>query len=371
MKPRQPSKPAASPTPPPPQKVHEFAWDAAWAGLSVKEILVAVLPGLSSRDRVLVVVNGLVEAGDEPVDNLNSLVAEGATLRVDLRHGVHGRGKPMRPRLVDQIRVLHDDEDLVVISKAAGIVVAPTDDEEGRHSAPVIELLQRYWKARGEPVINPIVVHRLDKGTSGVMVLAKNVDAARALQRQAAARVMERRYVALVEGRLRGERGTWDTLLGRGEDNLRQQVDDVEPDGEGRLPHGVQRAITHYTVADYAGPLTRLDLRLETGRTHQIRIHCAESGHPVVGDPVYVRLAKKRFPAQRFGEGPFEKPPRMFLHACYLKFQHPGPGNRWKTFRDEPPAVFEEYVRELDEEKQALLRERARRERGRDDRRRR
>lgn len=359
--PRKPATPPSPAAPAPTQQVHEFPWDDTWAGRSVKEILVEVLPGLSSRERVLVVVNGLVEVGDEPIDNLNALVPDGAPMRIDLRHGVHGRGKPSRPRLVDQIRVLHDDQDVVVISKAAGVVVAPTDDEEGRHGPPVIELLQRYWKARGEPVINPIVVHRLDKGTSGVMVLAKNVDAGRALQRQAAARVMERRYVALVEGRLRGERGTWDTLLGRGEDNLRQEVE-AERDGEGRLPHGVQQAITHYTVADYAGPLTRLDLRLETGRTHQIRIHCAEAGHPVVGDPVYVRLAKKRFPAQRFGEGPFEKPPRMFLHACYLKFQHPGPGNRWKTFRDEPPAVFDEFVRELDAEKQAMLRERARRD---------
>lgn len=361
MKPPRKPAPAAPPPPPPAQKVYEFAWDPAWGGKRVKEVLVELFPGLSSRERVLVVVNGLAEVGEETMTNLDSLMPEGGGLRVDLRHGVHGRGKPSRPRLVDQIKVLHDDEDVVVIVKAAGVIVAPTDDEEGRHSAPVIQLLQRYWKTRGEPEINPIVVHRLDKGTSGVMVLAKNMDAARALQRQASARVMERRYVALVEGRLRGERGTWDTFLGRGEDSMRQQIDGIERDENGHLPHGIQEAITHFTVADYAGPLTRLDLRLETGRTHQIRIHCAEAGHPVVGDPVYVKLARKRYPAQHFGEGPFAEPPRMFLHACYLKFQHPGGGNRWKTFRDEPPEVFDEFPRSIAENKQQWLRDKARR----------
>jgi 23S rRNA pseudouridine1911/1915/1917 synthase len=329
------------------QKLHLLEWKPSWEGKRLKEILAAEFPSLGSRAIVMLVRNNLVEADEETLEDLDAHFEQGTVLRVDLRHGIHGKGKPKRPMLRELIGVRHDDDFLVVVSKAPGIVVQPVEDETTGRNPPVVELLKHYWRSKNLPVINPILVHRLDKETSGLMVLAKNVDAARELQKQAAGRHMERRYVAIVEGTVEDDRGTWQSFMGRGEDGHRQNLPEVERNAKGQLPHGVQEAITHFKVIERIGRrATLLELELETGRTHQIRIHCAEAGHPVVSDGLYVKLAQKRFPDRRFGA--FKPPPtRLMLHALRLKFRHPALGRKYLTFREEPPEAFEMFLEQV------------------------
>lgn len=348
-----------------PQKVHEFPASSAWDGRRMKEVLRELAPELSSRDTVLVVKNGLVSVGDAVAPDLDTILDGRKPIRLDLRHGVHGKGEPSRPTLVQQMRVLHDDDDLVVVSKAEGIVVQPTPDESAGRDRPLVELLKHYWRAKEQQVVNPILVQRLDKATSGLMVLGKTVPASRHLQRQAAGRFMERRYLALVERRVRGEKGVWRSFIGIGEvDGLRQSVVKVVstskhapgPDDEGAATDGEdadgvkvtggREAITHYTVVEVFERATLIECRLETGRTHQIRIHCAEAGHPIIGDPVYFRLAYKLHPTTRFHAG-VPDAPRMMLHAARLKFQHPSDEGKWLTFRDDPPAPMADYIQRL------------------------
>jgi len=332
------------------QKLHEFPLGAAEEGHRVGETLAKLLPALSSRQRVMAVNNGLVTLGGATVTNLDTVIAaDSVSLIVDLRHGVRGEGRPSRPRLEEQIRVLHDDEDCVVVSKAAGIIVQPAPDEKAGAHPPVVELLKHYWKSRRESQgVNPVLIQRLDKETSGLMVLAKNVPAGRNLQRQASGRSMERRYLALVHGTVEGESGTWQDVLGVGEDGLRQRVGASVEEFRGKLPHGASEAITRWKVVQRVKWATLLELKLETGRTHQIRIHCAEAGHPVVGDRVYIKLAGKRFPRLKFGGPDFPRPGRMMLHAERLKFQHPAKETRWLTFRDDLPESFRVFVSSLE-----------------------
>jgi 23S rRNA pseudouridine1911/1915/1917 synthase len=248
------------------------------------------------------------------------------------------------------------------------VLVQPLQGERsGGKNQPLVELLKHYWKAKGLPIANPILVHRLDKETSGLLVLAKTAVAGRHLSRQAAGHFMERRYVAIVQGILEGERGTWRSYIGEGEGGLRQALrpadpdetvrpapggDEEEEDGERSGPRRNERgaspgegklAITHWTVRRRVAGLTVLDLRLETGRTHQIRVHCAEAGCPIVGDRVYIRLAFMRFPNRPFRDLAVE-PTRMMLHAARLKFQHPGRETRWLNFTAPEPVEFEAYL---------------------------
>jgi 23S rRNA pseudouridine1911/1915/1917 synthase len=325
---------------PPEQKLHQFDWRPVWSGRRVKEVLREVLPGLSSRSVVLVVSNGLVRAGDEVVDNLDTLLLEERPLVVDLRHGVRGERPSRNPALIERIRVVYEDDDIVVISKAAGVVVQP--EEEGLKSGggpPVIELLKHYWKRRGGRVDNPYLVQRLDKETSGLMVLARTVPAQRFLQKHATSRAMERHYIAVVFGLVEPDSGTWHSWFGTDEEGRRVSV----AQSGAEAPAGAQEAITHFRVLERLRNATVLDVRLETGRTHQIRIHCAEAGHPVLGDRVYSGLGCRLHPGSA-RDIKAVRVERMMLHAVRLKFQHPSGRNRWLTFRDELPQPVRDLI---------------------------
>lgn len=326
-----------------PQKTYSFEWLPEWRDdRRLREILAEVLPELSSRAIVKLVSNGLVRADGETLDDLDKPFPEGAVLTVDLRHGIKGEQKPTKPRLADRMQVLDDREDFVVVSKAAGVSVQPTDEKGD--GPPLVELLKHYWRAKKQPILNPTVVHRLDKDTSGLMVLAKSIPAARHLQRQAGGRFMERRYIAVVGGKMEPDSGIWQNYIGEGENGLRQVV---APSGayseEKTPPLGVQEAITRYKVVERLRGATVIELKLETGRRHQIRIHCAEAGHPVIGDRVYSKLAVMRHPELALPAGK-KGPKRLMLHASRLKFQTPEPPHRWLTFRSDPPGDFQEFV---------------------------
>jgi 23S rRNA pseudouridine1911/1915/1917 synthase len=199
-------------------------------------------------------------------------------------------------------RIVHEDEWLAVIDKPAGLVVhaAPGHREETLVDA-LGELL-----GGGEDPQRPGIVHRLDKDTSGLMLVARGDESHRRLAAMIKARDVDRTYLALVEGRLRSRSGTIDAPLGR---------DFRAPARRAVGGRGPREARTHFTVMEALSADTLVEARLETGRTHQIRAHFGAIGHPVAGDPQYGH-------AGRYGLG------RQFLHSARLGFAHPFTGER-------------------------------------------
>ncbi len=191
-----------------------------------------------------------------------------------------------------------------MVDKPAGVVVHPAPGHE--HGTLVQGLLDHGIAGGHES--RPGVVHRLDRDTSGLLIVARTPEAHRRLVSQMARREISRRYVALLAGALPHDEGTVDAPLGRHvRDRKRMSVHTTRP----------HRAVTHFAVRERLPGYTLLDVRLETGRTHQIRVHFAALGYPVAGDLTYGDRARR--PA---GLG------RQFLHAAHLEFAHPLSGER-------------------------------------------
>ena len=187
--------------------------------------------------------------------------------------------------------------------------------------------------------LRPGIVHRLDRATSGLIVVAKNDAAHRKLAAQFSRRQVKKTYIALVQGWVKLDRGTIDSSISR--DRVRRTRMTTRRTG-GR------QAITHYKVErriqSQFGKFTLLELRIDTGRTHQIRVHVASLGHPVVGDTVYGAMRELRAKA-----GGTLSLPRNFLHAMSLQLQHPRTGAQL-SFVQAIPAELESYLREIEAE---------------------
>ena len=211
------------------------------------------------------------------------------------------------------LSVLFEDDHLIVIDKPAGMVVHPAAGH-GRGTL-VNALLGHCGRLSGiGGTLRPGIVHRLDKLTSGVLVASKSDEAHLGLAAQFAAHSVERAYLAVVAGRLPGPSGTFDTHHGR------HPTDRKRFTGRGREG---RRAVTHFRVLAELRGATLVEARLETGRTHQVRVHFAEAGHAVLGDPIYGRSAadaEARRQARLIG--------RQALHAHVLGFAHPLTGER-------------------------------------------
>jgi 23S rRNA pseudouridine1911/1915/1917 synthase len=197
--------------------------------------------------------------------------------------------------------IVHLDDDLAVIEKPAGLVVHSAPSHQGE---TLVDLLEDVLG--GGEQGRPGIVHRLDKDTSGLMVVARGDRAHRELARAVKAREVEREYTALVEGHLGSRSGTIDAPLGR----HRRQRTKRAVKGTGS-----REARTHFEVLEVLPADTLLHARLETGRTHQIRVHFASIGHPVAGDPEYGSRGRHGLE-------------RQFLHASRLGFRHPGSGEK-------------------------------------------
>lgn len=226
--------------------------------------------------------------------------------------------------------VLYADDDVVVVNKPPGLVVHPARGHEG--GTLVNGLLARGYFRREElgDDERPGIVHRLDKGTSGVLVVARTADAREKLKAQFQAHSIERAYEAIVVGEARG--GTHATLHGR---HPRERMRFTS-----RVKSG-KRAVTHVRVLARLAGATHVECTLETGRTHQIRVHLAESGTPVLGDPLYgkpPRDALLREVAERLGH--------QALHARVLGFVHPRTGDPMR-FEAPPPPDFAEALAAL------------------------
>jgi 23S rRNA pseudouridine1911/1915/1917 synthase len=202
------------------------------------------------------------------------------------------------------LRVVHEDEHLLVVEKPAGLVVHPAP---GHATGTLVHGL--LGLAGGGDAERPGIVHRLDRDTSGLMVVARTEEAYRRLQGLVRRRELERRYLALVCGRPRSRRGRIEAPIGRDRnDPLRHSLDTDSP----------RDAVTHFEVAELLPRHALLDVGLETGRTHQIRVHLDAIGLPVAGDPVYGRPREVGLE-------------RQFLHAARLAFPHPFSGGRIET----------------------------------------
>lgn len=245
------------------------------------------------------------------------------------------------PQQPEQVVVRHLDEHLVVVEKPAGMntVRHPAErdwQEHRKELSPTLEdvvpklIRRKEGRIEKGPLPRLRVVHRLDKETSGLVVFARTVTAERELGRQFHAHTVTRRYLALVSGRVAEQ--TVRTFLVRDRGDGRRGSTDVP--GEGK------EAITHVEVVETLPGYTLLRCRLETGRTHQIRIHLAELGHPVCGDDVYRHRPDGTLFADDSGA------PRLMLHAAELGFRHPATGQsvHWTT---PPAAEFDEVLAKL------------------------
>ena len=201
-----------------------------------------------------------------------------------------------------ELRIVYLDEALAVVDKPAGLVVHPAPSHRG---PTLVDELAGVLGGGADPE-RPGIVHRLDKGTSGLLVVARDEGTHAALQRQVRDREVERVYLALAGGRLASRTGTIDAPIGRASRRrTRMAVSGA----------AARQARTHFTVLELLPRESYLEARLETGRTHQIRAHFAAIGHPLSGDATYGGAA--RYGLQR-----------QFLHAHRLSFRHPGSGER-------------------------------------------
>lgn len=208
------------------------------------------------------------------------------------------------------LNIVYEDSHILVVDKPAGVVVHPAP---GHSAGTLVDALRAHVPDldAGDDPTRPGIVHRLDKDTSGLLVLAKDPASHAALADQMKERQTIKRYLALVEGNFSTPEGVVEAPIGRDPRN-RQRMAIV------RVGAGGRDARTRFRVLQMARGRTLLELQLETGRTHQIRVHLAAVNHPVVGDPVYGRP-----------QPPL--PPRQFLHAAHLEFAHPITGE-WMIF---------------------------------------
>lgn len=219
--------------------------------------------------------------------------------------------------------IVYQDKDIAVINKQQGLTVHTGNGVHG--STLVNALLYHLDSLSGiNGVLRPGIVHRIDKDTSGLLVVAKNDKAHLSLSEQIKDKTCGRIYVALVDGVMKNDSGTVDTFIGRSEKNRTQMA--VTKDG--------RRAVTHYQVIKRYGAYTLCRFKLETGRTHQIRVHCKHLGYPIVGDPVY-NGKKDKFNLKG-----------QLLHAERLELTHPSTGERM-TFTAPMPDYFAEVLKKI------------------------
>jgi len=271
------------------------------------------MPALSRSRVQQLIVEGLVTVNGIPVK---------ASYRLQQGDEILARIPPTEEvKLVPQripLNVVYEDEDLVVVDKPAGMVVHPA---HGHQDGTLVNaLLGRYPDLPVDEDNRPGIVHRLDKDTSGLIIAVKNEAARRKLQLQFKEGQVEKTYLALVEGKVEPGRGMIDAPVGR-DPRHRKRMAVVRKGG--------REAVTEYQVLEHLEDYTLVEVRPRTGRTHQVRVHLAFIGHPVVGDTVY------GYRKQRLGLK------RQFLHAQRLGFHLPSSGEHMALTSELPPDLRE------------------------------
>lgn len=275
----------------------------------------------TSRHRVqLAIKEGYVHVGDKVV-KANYIVRPGDVIRFIMPY--RRRGMEILPQDIP-LDIVYEDDDVLVVNKVAGMVVHPG---HGHFEGTLINALAYHLGISQGPDAEDermgILVHRIDKDTSGLLLVAKNDEAQLKLAKQFFVHSIERCYNAIVWGNIAEDEGTVDAYIGRDpNDRLRFRVFDDPSKGK--------RAVTHYRVLERFGYVTLVECRLETGRTHQIRVHMASIGHPLFADERYggMEIRKGTIYARykQFIKNCFEICPRQALHAKTLGFVHPVTG---------------------------------------------
>jgi 23S rRNA pseudouridine1911/1915/1917 synthase len=307
------------------------------AGKRLDQLLAARLDSVSRARVQEMIAEGKVLVNDAPAK-------ASLKLRGGERISVLGEAQRAPLKAIAEeipLDIVYEDDDLAVINKPAGMMVhagaGATDDARNRGTLvnALLHHMNNLSGVGGE--LRPGIVHRLDKETSGLIVVAKNDAAHRKLSAQFAAREVKKKYVALVHGWVTKDSGTLAQSIGRHPVRRMRMATRIE---------GGRMAVTHYRVVRRLdtkfGKFTLLDVKIDTGRTHQIRVHVAAMGHPVVGDTMYGAPAAVR------GKNAVTVLKRNFLHAAELEFQHPRTGETI-ALKSELPEELQEFLRKLDE----------------------
>ena len=298
----------------------EFAVEAEDAGQRIDRFLAGEDTGLSRSALQNLIAEGHVLANGRPAAKNRKLKA-GDTILVEIPDAAPIAAVPQDIPL----DIVYEDEHLLVVNKPKGMVVHPAP---GNPDGTLVNAL--LWHCRGSlsgigGEIRPGIVHRIDKDTSGLLVVAKDDLTHQGLSEQMAVHAIHRVYHAVVYGNIRQDTGTIEAPIGRDPRDRKRMA--VTP-GQGK------RACTHWQVLERFGRFTLLACRLETGRTHQIRVHMAHIGHPVAGDPVY---GPKKCIASLNGQ---------CLHARLLGFVHPATGE-YMEFDSGLPPYFTDFLEKL------------------------
>jgi len=240
-------------------------------------------------------------------------------------HPLEEASRSGAPPGMEAFRVVHEDAAVIVVDKAPGILVQPTPQGD---RGTLLDLVSRYLRKRHPEVKSPYLglLHRIDRETSGLLLFSRRGTANRILAEQFRGHTIAREYLALARGSIDADSGTIDDPLLRSSP-LARRTSAIRGRSEGK------QAITHFRVLERFERATLLSMTLETGRTHQIRIHLAGRGHAVVGDKIY--SAKTSFPPDSL----LDRFPRQALHARRLGFTHPGSG-AWLEFESPLPGDF-------------------------------
>ena len=299
----------------PAHRVVSFIVDGS--GLRLDKYVAEKCPELSRTQAQKLVSDGLVTVNGQ-VAKAGFKLSAGDRVRITLPPPRESPAPEAMP-----LSIVYEDSDLLVVDKPAGLTVHPAP---GHPSHTLINAILSHVPRlpEADDLQRPGVVHRLDKDASGLMVVAKNKEAQLNLASQFKARSVVKAYLVLVKGHLTPDDGVIEAPIGRDPRNRKRMA--VVAQGEGR------EARTDYHVLKHIGDYTLLEVRPETGRTHQIRVHLSAIGYPVFGDRVYGARS--------------ERLPRLFLHACRLGFRLPSSGE-YREFTSNLPPDLERALEEL------------------------
>lgn len=285
-----------------------------------------------SRARVqALIAGGHIEVDGAPASSPSAKVAEGARFAITVPPAAEAAAQPQDIPL----DIAYEDAHLIVVNKPAGMVVHPA---AGNPDGTLVNALLHHCRGQLSGiggVARPGIVHRIDKDTSGLLVVAKSDASHEGLAKQFADHSIQRRYLALSSGHLDLSQGTISARLGRSDRNRKKMA--VLPDNSARGKH----AVTHYKLLKKLNSSSLIECRLETGRTHQVRVHCASIGHPLLGDQTYGRTPKQLRSILK--DLQFA---RQALHAATLGFNHPISGD-FIRFEAELPDDMQRLIDEL------------------------
>lgn len=290
------------------------------AGVRIDKYLAEQLPNITRSYLQKLLKDGSVQMNGKPVKT-STKTAAGAVIELTIPD-------PEEPEILPEdipLDILYEDSDVILINKPKDMVVHPA---AGHYTGTLVNALMYHCKgdlSGINGVLRPGIVHRIDKDTTGVLIVCKNDKAHNALAEQLKEHSITRKYRAIVCGNLKEDEGTVDAPLGRHPQDRKKMA---------IVRTGGKRAVTHYRVLERFGNYTYIECQLETGRTHQIRVHMTSLGHPLLGDEVYGRV-----------KSPF-KLEGQTLHAMVLGFIHPTTGE-YMEFEAPLPEYFEKLLGKL------------------------